>query len=57
MLPNSGIVIAASTLWWQRAPPWDDRLYRASDLPSNPTFADYARNIDPVVKAVEAAPR
>jgi hypothetical protein len=52
-LPNSGIVIQASTLWWQLEDPRDHRSYRKPDLPVPLTFADYAKGIDPVMQAIE----
>jgi tetratricopeptide (TPR) repeat protein len=54
-LPNSGIVIQASTLWWQLQDPRDTRNFRGPDLAAELTFADFANNIDPVMKAVEQA--
>jgi hypothetical protein len=52
-LPNSGIVVQASTLWWQLEDPRDNRSYRKPDLPAPLTFADYANGIDPVMQAIE----
>jgi hypothetical protein len=52
-LPNSGIIVQVSTLWWQSADPRDHRPYRAPDLPVALTFADFANNIDPVLKEIE----
>lgn len=52
-LPNSGIIIQASTLWWQLEDPRDDRDFRPPDLPAELTFADYANNVDPVLEAIE----
>jgi hypothetical protein len=54
-LPNSGIVIQASTLWWQLEDPRDDRPFRAPDLLVGLRFADYVRNVDPVMRAVDAS--
>jgi hypothetical protein len=51
-LSNSGIVVQASTLWWQFADPRDHRSFRAPDLLVPLTFADYTRNIDPVLQAI-----
>ena len=55
-LPNSGIVVQASTLWWQFADPRDHRPFRAPDLLVPLTFADYSRNIDPVLEAILKRP-
>ncbi len=54
-LPNSGIVVQASALWWQLEDPRDHRAYRAPDVPAELSFADYAYNVDPVMKAIFAA--
>jgi hypothetical protein len=51
-LPNSGIVIQASTLWWQLQDPRDHREYRAPDLSVPLAFSDYVNNVDPVVEAI-----
>ena len=52
-LPNSGITVQVSTLWWQFADPRDDRPFRAPDIPAPFSFADYAGNVDPAMEAVE----
>jgi hypothetical protein len=51
-LPNSRIALEASTLWWQFQDPRDRRERRMPDLPVPTSFADYARNVDPVLDAV-----
>ena len=51
-LPNSGIVVQTSALWWQMADPRDQRPFRAPDLPVDMSFADYASNVDPVLDAI-----
>ncbi len=51
-LPNSGIVVRTSTLWWQMADPRDKRPYRTPDIPVEMKFSDYANNIDPVLDAI-----
>lgn len=51
-LPNSGIVVQTSTLWWQLEDPTDRRPYRAPDITAEMTFADYAKNVDPVLNAI-----
>ncbi len=55
LLPNSGIRIQASTLWWQMEDPRDKRDFRAPDLAAELTSTDFANNIDPVMKAIEQA--
>jgi hypothetical protein len=52
-LPNSGIIVQVSTLWWQLEDPRDNRSYRKPDLPAPLTFTDYANDIDPVMQAIE----
>jgi len=56
-LPNSGIVVQTSTLWWQMEDPRDRRPFRAPDIPAEMSFADYANNVDPVLSAIFAAQR
>jgi hypothetical protein len=57
-LPNSGIVVQTSTLWWQTADPRDQRPFRAPDIPAEMSFVDYANNVDPVLNAIfKAGPR
>jgi hypothetical protein len=51
-LPNSGIVIQASTIWWQLQDPRDHRQYRAPDLSVPLAFSDYVNNVDPVMEAI-----
>ncbi|MGZ8847961.1 MAG: hypothetical protein ACXW3C_15995 [Pyrinomonadaceae bacterium] len=50
-LPNSGITVRVSTLWWQQ----DERDTRESTNPTVPaelTFRDYRQNIDPALQAI-----
>ena len=54
-LPNSGIVVQTSTLWWQMEDPRDHRPFRAPDIPVQMSFADYADNVDPVLDAIARA--
>jgi hypothetical protein len=51
-LPNSGIVVGVSTLWWQSEDPRDNRPYRSPDLSVPLSSSDYRENIDPVVREV-----
>ena len=55
LLPNSGILIQASTLWWQMEDPRDKRDFRAPDLAAELTSTDFANNIDPVMEAINQA--
>jgi hypothetical protein len=54
-LPNSGIVVQVSTLWWQLEDPRDKRPFRVPDLPVEMSFVDYANNVDPVMNVILAA--
>ena len=56
-LPNSGIVVQTSTLWWQMEDPRDKRPFRAPDITAKMTFADYANNVDPVLSAILSTKR
>jgi len=51
-LPNSGIEIRVSTLFWQDAHPADDRKATAPQLSVEPTAADYIAGRDPALDAV-----
>jgi hypothetical protein len=51
-LPNSGIAIQVSTLWWQFEDPRDHREYREPDLSVPLAFSDYVNNVDPVMEAI-----
>ena len=44
-LPNSGIVVQTSTLWWQMEDPRDQRPFRAPDIAAPMSFTDYANNL------------
>ena len=55
VLPNSGLVVRTSTLWWQMADPRDKRPFRAPDIPVGMKFNDYAKNVDPVLDAILSA--
>lgn len=51
ILPNSGITVRVSTLWWQ-GDERDDRQWTAPLIAADLTFEDYRRNNDPALKAV-----
>ena len=51
-LPNSGLVVRASTLWWQDLDPRDERKWKAPDIAADLTFADYAAGRDPAFQAI-----
>ena len=49
-LPNSGITVRVSTLWWQ-GDERDRRPWTAPHVAADMTFADYRANRDPALKA------
>jgi len=51
-LPNSGITVRASYLWWQDMDPRDNRQFTAPDLYTPLTSSDYHNNIDPAMEAI-----
>jgi Tetratricopeptide repeat len=51
-LPNSGIRVQASTLWWQDVDPRDTRPWTPPYLNVELSSADYRNNIDPVLAMV-----
>jgi tetratricopeptide (TPR) repeat protein len=51
-LPNSGIVVRASTLWWQNMDPRDRRQWTGPHVAAELTSEDYRNNIDPAMKAI-----
>jgi tetratricopeptide (TPR) repeat protein len=52
MLPNSKLVVRASTLWWQDADPRDRRKWKAPEIAAELTSADYRANVDPAMAAI-----
>ena len=50
-LPNSGITVRVSTLWWQ-GDERDQRQTTEPQIPAELTFEDYHRNTDPALKAI-----
>ena len=52
VLPNSGITVRASTLWWQFADPRDTRKWTGPQIAAELTSADYRNNIDPALDAI-----
>jgi tetratricopeptide (TPR) repeat protein len=51
-LPNSGIRLQASTLWWQDVDPRDTRPWTPPYLNVELSSADYRNNVDPVLAMV-----
>jgi tetratricopeptide (TPR) repeat protein len=51
-LPNSGLVVRASTLWWQNLDPRDRRQWTGPHIAAELTSADYFTNNDPALKAI-----
>jgi tetratricopeptide (TPR) repeat protein len=53
-LPNSGIVVRTSTLWWQNMDPRDRRQWTGPHIAAELTSEDYRNNIDPAMQAIMA---
>jgi hypothetical protein len=53
ILPNSGITVRVSTLWWQEDPR-DARQWKAPDIAAELGSADYRNDVDPALQAVLA---
>jgi hypothetical protein len=53
-LPNSGLTVRVSTLYWQYSDPRDGRDAIAAHVPAPLAAADYAANRDPALDAVRA---
>ena len=51
MLPNSGIDISLSYLWWQDKPALENAEWVAPSIPVTMSFDEFANNQDPVLKA------
>jgi hypothetical protein len=52
VLPNSGITVRVSTLWWQDMDPRDTRPWIAPQIPTELSAEDYRTNNDPALKAI-----
>ena len=52
VLPHSGLVVRASTLWWQNLDPRDRRRWTGPQIAAELTSADYLTNNDPALKAI-----
>ena len=53
-LPNSEIVVQASTLWWQDMDPRDTRPWIGPHIAAELTFDEYRDNVDPAMRAILA---
>ena len=51
-LPNSGLEVRASTLWWQNLDPRDRRKWTGPQIAAELTSKDYLTNTDPAMKAI-----
>jgi len=51
-LPNSGLTVRASTLWWQNLDPRDRRQWTGPHIAAELTSTDYFTNNDPAMKAI-----
>jgi tetratricopeptide (TPR) repeat protein len=52
ILPNSGIKVRASHLWWQDMDPRDTRRWTDPELTNSMTSADFFTNRDPALEAI-----
>jgi hypothetical protein len=52
LLPNTGITIRVSTLYWQSSDPRDERDAIPPHLAAPLSFADYRQNRDPALEAI-----
>ncbi|WP_254884037.1 tetratricopeptide repeat protein [Aquimarina sp. TRL1] len=50
-LPNSGINVSLSYLWWQDKPALENAPWIAPSIPVTMSFEEYAHNQDPVLEA------
>ena len=57
LLPNSGITIRASTLYWQYSDPRDNRPAIEPHIPAVLSSADYRANRDPALDAILRPPK
>jgi hypothetical protein len=51
-LPNSGIAVRVSTLWWQLSDPRDVRPWTPPEIATDLSFRDYQSNRDPALEAI-----
>lgn len=54
VLPNSGITVNVSTLWWAPRDPRDDRLFTAPRVFAEPSSEDHRAGRDPALEAIDA---
>jgi tetratricopeptide (TPR) repeat protein len=52
VLPNSGITVRASTLWWQDLDPRDVRVWTPPAIAVEMSSTDYGNNVDPAMNAI-----
>ncbi|MEQ8765627.1 MAG: S41 family peptidase [Planctomycetota bacterium] len=51
-LPNTGLMLMCSTLFWQTSDPRDDREAIAPDIPTPLSFVQWSKGIDPALAAI-----
>lgn len=51
-LPNSGLLLRISELFWQNMHARDERKWTAPQVVAELSFADYVKNVDPALEAV-----
>lgn len=52
-LPNSGLRLWISSLYWQNKHAKDSRRWTAPNIAAEPNFEDYSNNLDPAMRAIE----
>src|SRR5207302_126572 len=55
VLPNSGLAIGMSQIYWQDKEPWDKRTATAPEIAAEVTFADYLSQRDPAMQQIMTA--
>ena len=53
VLPNSGLTVRVSSLYWQQSDPRDTREFIEVSVPAKLTYGDYAAGRDPGLEAAE----
>ena len=51
-LPNNGISVRASIVYWQRSHPLDSRQWKGPDVTAELTSRDYRNNVDPAMREI-----
>ena len=51
-LPNSGLTVRASSVWWQDLPERDKRPFTAPEIAAEISSEDYRKNIDSAIESI-----